>query len=139
MHGVRVWNAIRRSDFIFWPLNRYPVFVDKNPDRGIEVLKKNFNLEVAHHFKSEIMEYYVLVDANGNHMDLMRHDSVESLGFFGMRLNVDDFDAMVDFLKAQGYEFAFGPFEAPSAIVGVMVNPSNPNAHSYVVSHHKKG
>ena len=26
-----------------------------------------------------------------------------------MRLNVDDFDGMVDFLKAQGYEFAFGP------------------------------
>ena len=40
------------------------------------------------------MEYYVLVDANGNHMDLMRHNAVEDLGFFGMRLNVDDFDAM---------------------------------------------
>ena len=50
-----------------------------------------------------------------------------------------NFFVMVAFLKAQGYEFAFGPFEAPSAIVGVMVNPTNPNAHRYVVSHHKKG
>ena len=117
----------------------YPVFAGKNPERGIEILTKSFNLVVDHHFKSEIMEYYVLKDANGNHMDLMRHNMVEDLGFFGMRLNVDNFDEMVDFLKAQGYEFAFGPFEAPSAIVGVMVNPGNPNAHRYVVSHHKKG
>ena len=117
----------------------YPVFAGKNPEKGIEVLTKSFNLEVAHHFNSEIMEYYVLKDANGNHMDLMRHNMVEDLGFFGMRLNVDNFDEMVDFLKTQGYEFAFGPFEAPSAIIGVMVNPGNPNAHRYVVSHHKKG
>ena len=117
----------------------YPVFAGKNPELGVEVLKKSFDLKVAHHFKAEIMEYYVLVDANGNHMDLMRHDAVEDMGFFGLRLNVDDFDAMADFLKGQGYEFAFGPFEAPSAIVAVMANPNNPNAHRYVVSHHKKG
>ena len=117
----------------------YPVFAGKNPERGIEVLTKSFNLQVAHHFKSELMEYYVLKDANGNHMDLMRHNMVDDLGFFGMRLNVDDFDEMVAFLKAQGYEFAFGPFDSPSAIVAVMVNPTNPNAHRYVVSHHKKG
>ena len=116
----------------------YPVFAGQNPELGVKVLTESFNLKVAHHFNSEFMEYYVLVDANGNHMDLMRHDKVENLGFFGMRLNVDDFDGMVEFLKAQGYEFAFGPFDAPSAIVGVMVNPGNPNAHRYVVSHHKK-
>ena len=117
----------------------YPVFAGKNPELGVEVLKKSFNLNVAHHFNSEFMEYYVLVDANGNHMDLMRHNAVEDLGFFGMRLNVDNFDEMVDFLKGQGYEFAFGPFEAPSAIVAVMAHPTNPNAHRYVVSHHKNG
>ena len=117
----------------------YPVFAGSNPERGVEILTKSFNLEVAHHFTSEFMEYYVLKDANGNHMDLMRHNKVDDLGFFGMRLNVDNFDEMVGFLKAQGYEFAFGPFESPSAIVAVMVNPSNPNAHRYVVSHHKKG
>ena len=117
----------------------YPVFAGKDPEKGIEVLTKSFDLKVAHHFSSEILEYYVLVDANGNHMDLMRHNEVEDMGFFGMRLNVDNFDAMVEFLKGQGYEFAFGPFDAPSAIVAVMVNPTNPNAHRYVVSHHKKG
>ena len=117
----------------------YPVFAGKDLERGIEVLKKSFDLEVAHHFKSEIMEYYVLVDANGNHMDLMRHDMVEDMGFFGLRLNVDDFNVMADFLKTQGYEFAFGPFEAPSAIVAVMANPNNPSAQRYVVSHHKWG
>ena len=117
----------------------YPVFAGKNPELGVKILTESFDLKVAHHFTSDFMEYYVLVDANGNHMDLMRHNMVENLGFFGMRLNVDDFDAMVEFLKAQGYEFAFGPFDAPAAIVAVMVNPGNPNAHRYVVSHHKKG
>ena len=117
----------------------YPVFAGKNPELGVKVLSESFDLKVAHHFTSDFMEYYVLVDANGNHMDLMRHNMVEDLGFFGMRLNVDDFDAMVAFLKSQGYEFAFGPFDSPAAIVGVMVNPGNPNAHRYVVSHHKKG
>jgi hypothetical protein len=117
----------------------YPVFAGKNPENGVKVLTECFNLKVAHHFSSELLEYYVLVDTNGNHMDLMRHNMVEEMGFFGMRLNVDDFDAMAEFLKAQGYVFAFGPFDVPSAIVAVMVNPTNPNAHRYVVSHHKKG
>jgi hypothetical protein len=116
----------------------YPVFAGKEPEKGVEVLSKSFNLEVAHHFKSDFMEYYVLKDANGNHMDLMRHNDIEALGFYGMRLNVDNLDAMVDFLKTQGYEFAFGPFDTPSSIIAVMEHPSNPNAHRYIVSHHKK-
>ena len=117
----------------------YPVFAGKDPEKGIKVLTESFDLKVAHHFKADMMEYYVLVDANGNHMDVMRHDKVEDMGFFGMRLNVDDFDAAVAFLKGLGYEFAFGPFDAPSATVAVMANPGNPAAHRYVVSHHKKG
>ena len=117
----------------------YPVFAGKDPESGVKVLSECFNLTVAHHFNSELMEYYVMVDANGNHMDLMCHGMVKDLGFYGMRVNVDDFDAMVEFLKAQGYEFAFGPFESPSAIVAVMENHQKPSAHRYVVSHHKKG
>ena len=116
----------------------YPVFAGKYPEKAVEVLAKSFDLKVAHHFSFEMMEYYVLVDANGNHMDVMRHDLVVDAGFFGMRLNVDDFDAAAAFLKDIGYEFTFGPFDSPSSIVAVMEKPSNPKAQRYVVSHHKK-
>lgn len=117
----------------------YPVFAGKNVDAVVKFLEDNFQLKVAHHFSQPFIEYYVLKDACGNHVDVMRHEEVEMRGLFGMRVNVDDFDAMVDFLKNdQGYEFSFGPFENDSVKFAVMENPSKPDAMRYIVSHHKK-
>ena len=117
----------------------YPVFAGQNPEIEVKSLTENFQMKVAHHFSSEFVEYYVLKDANGNHVDVMSHNMIKEQGFFGMRVNVDDFDAMVDLLKSQGYEFSFGPFDFPASTLAVMENPNNPAAHRFVISHHKKG
>ena len=63
----------------------YPVFAGKNPQLGVKILTESFDLKVAHHFNSEFMEYYVLVDANGNHMDLMPKKPISSTMLWRIR------------------------------------------------------
>ena len=116
----------------------YPVFAGKNPQNDVKFLTETFQLKVVHHFSSDFQEYYVLEDASGNRLDVMRHNQIDALGFYGVRVNVDNFDAMANALLDQGYEYSIGPFDTPVVTVAVMENPNNPVAHRYIVSHHKK-
>lgn len=117
----------------------YPVFSSKNLEEQVSTWSKNFQLTVEHHFEAPFMEFYVLKDANGNHVSVMNHEKIEREGLFGMRVNVDDYDAMVDSLKEQGYAYLAGPFDLPSTKVGILDHPDNPNLVRYIVMHHKKG
>lgn len=117
----------------------YPVFAAKDLAKEAEGMCAQLDLKVHHHFQDDRLEYYVLVDANGNHADLVKIDAAERLGLYGMRINVDDFDAGVSVLEKKGFKMFVGPVDFPKFIYGVMENPENPHAMRYLVYHHKKG
>lgn len=114
------------------------MFSTNNLKEQVKVWSENFQLTVEHHFEAPYMEYYVLKDVNGNHVSLMKHEKIEKEGFFGMRVNVDDYDKMVDSLKKQGYVYLAGPFDFSTFLTGTFGHSTNPDAVRFVVMHHKK-
>lgn len=101
-----------------------------------EHLVKNQSLTVAHHFTSEALDYYVLKDASGNSTDLFCLKQIPlSNGFFGLRMNVDDFAAAQKHLLDQGYEMMYPAEETPSAISAVF--KGNGEKQNIVLFQHK--
>ena len=117
----------------------YPVFAAKDPENCANFFKETMNMEIRHHFCDEQLEYYVLCDANGNHTDVVKLDSAEKVGLYGMRMNVDDFDAAITTLEAKGFKLFAGPIDFPKFVYGLMTNPDLPNNPRCLVFHHKKG
>ena len=119
----------------------YPVFTAATVDGlklTLEHLEKNQALTVAHHFTSEALDYYVMKDASGNSVDWFHLKMApQPSGFFGLRMNVDNFAEGEKYLLAHGYEVMFPAEETESAISAVYKNKGcNPNIVLFQHKHH---
>ena len=82
----------------------YPVFFAEDLEAEVKRYTEDLGFSVVHRTQVKDLEYYVL-DNNGNRIDLM-HTSVPfaplESGFYGMRVNTDDFDEGLEYFKNQG-------------------------------------
>ena len=117
----------------------YPVFSARDPESCAKFFQETMNMEIRHHFSDALLEYYVLEDANGNHLDVVKLESAEKAGLYGMRMNVSDFDAAIAGLEAKGFQMFAGPIDFPKFVYALMTNPDLPNNPRCLVFHHKKG
>ena len=82
----------------------YPVFYTENLEEEARRYTEDLGFSVVHRIDVEGLEYYVL-DNNGSRIDLIHstlpHVSFDK-GFYGMRVNVDDFDEGYEYFKSQG-------------------------------------
>ena len=82
----------------------YPVFYAENLEEEAKRYTEELGFTIVHRLAVKDLEYYVL-DNGGNRIDLI-HSTLPFLtfetGFYGMRVNVDDFDEGLAYFKARG-------------------------------------
>ena len=82
----------------------YPVFYAENLEEEARRYIEDLGFSVVHKIQVKDVEYYIL-DNGGNRIDLIHSvlpfTTIDS-GFYGMRVNVDDFDEGYEYFKNQG-------------------------------------
>ena len=121
----------------------YPVFIypKEKLTLMLEHAEKYSYMTVAHHFSHEALEGFVLKDASGNRVDMIspKSDALEvPEGVFGIRLNVDDYEAAVKELQAAGYEVLVPAVETPSSYCVVLKGRPSGFGFNVVLFQHKK-
>ena len=116
----------------------YPVFHTKNIEESLKIFKEDFGLEVTHHPEIEALDYYLLADEHGNHIDLVRsHYPKDNFtdGIIGMHVNVSDFKEGQAYFEEHGYSVVGDAKDHESFIVALLKKSDN----DYVVLfQHKK-
>ena len=86
----------------------YPIFYAKDIESELKRYQEDFGFEVMHHPQTEGLDLYVLGVGDGTRINLINFDIPDfydgEVGFFGMRVNVDNFDEGVAYFEGQGYE-----------------------------------
>ena len=84
----------------------YPVFYASDVEAEVKRLEEVFGFTVIHNPAIENVEYYVLENEHKRRIDLVYpHFPLGSFsdGYWGMRVNVDNFEEGVAYFKEQGY------------------------------------
>ena len=116
----------------------YPVFYTDDLETETRRLTEDLGFTVKHSPKIEFLDYVVLENANKRRVDLVcSHFPADSFveGFFGMRANVDDFDAGMELFGAQGYALFGEPHETETSITGLLTKAGR----EYIILFHHKG
>jgi len=97
-------------------------------------------MEQAHHKVDEgFSNYYVLKDNSGNATDIFTSDKFSMKdGFFGLRVNVDNFDEKAEELMKEGYKAAFEPIDTDSSSFCIFLAPEGKYIPNVVVFSHNK-
>ena len=116
----------------------YPIFYAEDLDEGIRHFTEDLGFKVKHEPRIEMLEYAVLENDNKRRVDVVRsHFPADNFkdGFLGMRVNVDDFDAGVDYYRSRGYEVFGSAHETDSSVTALLTNG---DGTYLVLFHHKK-
>ena len=117
----------------------YPIFYANDIESEVKRYQEDFGFEVMHHPKAEGLDLYVLGVGDGTRINLVHLDTTDANGaedgFYGMRVNVDNFDEGVVYFEGQGYEKATSVIETES-FKAMRLKKSN--GHYVVVFYHKK-
>ena len=115
----------------------YSVFATKHAEEFSKMLGAEEGLKICHQFANDDFEYYVMKDSCGNTTDLIDFKKKEvKSGFFAIRINVTDFDAMQNALLQVGYKQEGNLYETASHKQGFFV--SSVGGPSIVLFEHKK-
>ena len=116
----------------------YPVFYTDDLDGEIKKFTEDLGFQLKHRPQIEFLDYAVLGNAKGNHLDLVcSHFPADNFsnGFLGMRANVSDYEEGVKYFEGQGYTLFGEPHETPSSITALLTKD---NKEYIILFHHKK-
>jgi len=115
----------------------YSVFSANTIEQMLDHLVKNQDMTIAHHLDNDEADYYVLKDASGNSTDIFhsKNNHIQE-GFFGIRMNVDDFAAASKHLEGNGYTPLFPPVDSKSNIFCIYM--SGNERFNVILFQHKK-
>ncbi len=84
----------------------YPVCYTDQLEASLQFFTEKMGFKVLHDVKNDLVSLYVL-ECNGYRLDVLS-TGVKELqtenGFYGTRINVEDFEDALDFFKAHGYK-----------------------------------
>lgn len=116
----------------------YPVFYAEDIDKEIERFTEDLGFQLKHRPQIEFLDYAVLTNENGSHVDLVcSHFPADNFseGFLGMRANVDNFEEGLLYFEGQGYSLFGTPHETPSSVTGLLTKGDD---EFVILFHHKK-
>lgn len=82
----------------------YPVFYAENLEEEVRRYTEELGFSIVHKIEVKDLEYYIL-DNGGNRIDLIHYTlpyTTFDTGFYGMRVNVDDFEEGLAYFKGRG-------------------------------------
>ena len=116
----------------------YPVFYTNDIDVGIKSFREDFGFEVKHRLQIKFLDYVIMENEKNRRIDFVcSHFPADHFkeGYFGMRVNVDDFDAGLSCFEEKGYTLFGEPHEVETAITGLLIKEGG----AYVILfYHKK-
>ena len=117
----------------------YPIFYAKDIEKELKHYQKDFGFELMHHPEAEGLELYVLGVGDGTRINLVHSDNMDAGGaedgFYGMRVNVDDFDEGIAYFENQGCEKVTSVIETES-FKAIRLKKSN--GEYVIIFYHKK-
>ena len=116
----------------------YPIFYAEDIEAEIGRFTNDLGFTVKHRPKIEFLDYAVLENDKNRRVDIVcSHFPSDSFkkGFLGMRVNVDDFEAGVDYFKKQGYA-VFGDVHENDHLVTALL--TNGEGSCLALFQHKK-
>ena len=115
----------------------YPVFYTENLEEEAKRYTEDLGFSIVHRIEVRDLEYYIL-DNGGNRIDLI-HSTLPyapfDTGFYGMRVNVDDFEEGLAYFKNLGMVQEGDIKEDDSRITAVLVGKDGMRV---ILFHHKK-
>ena len=115
----------------------YPVFYTENLEEEAKRYTEDLGFSVVHKIDVKDLEYYIL-DNGGNRIDLI-HSTLPyapfETGFYGMRVNVDDFVEGIAYFKNQGLIQEGETKEDDSRKTAVLIGH---DGMRIILFHHKK-
>ena len=115
----------------------YPVFYCEDLDAEAKRYVEDLGFTIRHRTEVKNFEYIVL-ENNGTRIDLAHVTlpfSSSETGFYGMRVNVDNFDEGVEYFKGRGLIPEGAARESASSISQVMIGRDGSRV---IIFHHKK-
>ena len=101
----------------------YPVFFAEDLEAAVKRFTEDLGFSVIHRTQVKDLEYYVL-DNNGNRIDLV-HTGLPFTpfpsGFYGMRVNTDNFDEGLEYFTGQGMKQQGETRESESSKSAVLI------------------
>ena len=116
----------------------YPVFYTNDVEAEAGRYAEDLGFAVVHKPQIEFLDYAVLENEQKRRIDLVcSHFPADNFseGFFGMRANVDDFDAGLAYFEGQGYALFGEPHDTDSSVTALLTKD---NSYYIVLFHHKR-
>ncbi len=116
----------------------YPVFYTNDIEAQIKCISEDFGFEVKHRPQIKFLDYAIMENGKNRRIDIVcSHFPADHFkeGYFGMRVNVDDFDEGLSYFEEKGYSLFGEPHEVETSITGLLTREGG----AYVILfHHKK-
>ena len=112
----------------------YSIFAFASMEGAKKVYVDTLGCKVVHQIEFPGHQYCTVEDASGNRTDLIVGDDAKP-GFFGLRVNVDDFEEALEEYKQAGAKVLFGPFDLPKS---KLVSLDIPYGENISLFYHKK-
>jgi len=101
----------------------YPVFFAEDLEAEVKRYTEDLGFTVKHKTEVKDLSYYIL-ENNGNRIDVV-HTTIQHLpfekGFYGIRVNVDNFEEGMSYFKGQGMKQEGNIRETDSARSAVLI------------------
>ena len=102
----------------------YPEFYYNDLDAALKSYTEDLGFKCLHCLDDGWVKLYVL-ELNGYRVDIFTSDREELQmkdGYYGMHINVDDFEEGMKYYGDRGYKVELGPTESPSVKIAVLIN-----------------
>ena len=115
----------------------FPVILYKDLDEGLKEYEA-MGFERKHSYENFAMRSHVM-EINGNRVEIFTsHLDMFNMpdGYYGMRINVRDFEEAVEYLGTKGYKLFMGPFDNEYSRVGILGD--NEGRKIFLYRHYRK-
>ena len=103
----------------------YPMIFAKDLDAALKEYTEVLGFERKHTVENAILRYHVL-DLNGNRVDIFtsENEAIKNSkeGFYGMRVNVREFDEGLDYYQQKCFKVIQGPMHGKDCDIATLIN-----------------